>query len=293
MTTGIAPTATSITTAAPAGATAAPAQPLQALSQRTKLLDPQALIAYAVAAQPADVAAAQQSQAAAAQQTQAVAAQQAQAAAAQQAAATPTAAAPASTPASSPTTLPTATRGYHNVWTAHIAQFAGKFLPNGPSMRPNCGPASATIALRLAGLDIPGFDGQRDERVLDTARTIATGQNNVSTGTTDTELERLIQASGGRWTESTDTSQILSWARQGVPVIISGNPSKSWDKRFSSDQIYTFDGGHWVTLSGYDQASGKYIVNDPLSQIGPIYVSAEEVGSYLSGNGNLGIAVSK
>ena len=91
-----------------------------------------------------------------------------------------------------------APRTQHDYWTKHIAQFAGKYLPDGPSMRPNCGPASVTMALRMVGLDIPGFSGQNSEAVLDKARVLATGKNDISVGTTDSELENLISKSGAQ-----------------------------------------------------------------------------------------------
>jgi hypothetical protein len=73
---------------------------------------------------------------------------------------------------------------------------------------------------------------------------------------------------------------MLGWVRQGIPVVLAGNPAYGWDSRYSNDQVYHFDGGHWVTVSGYDEKTGYYVVNDPLSQIGPIYVSAQELANY-------------
>jgi hypothetical protein len=184
-----------------------------------------------------------------------------------------------------------APRTSHDYWTKHMAQFSGKYLPDGPTMRPNCGPASTTMALRMIGLDVPGFSGQNSEAVLDKARVLATGKNDTSVGTTDTELENLITQSGAKWSESNSFDEIAGWVKQGIPVVLSGNPSKGWDSRYSKDQVYPFDGGHWVTVSGYDKASGYFIVNDPLSQIGPIYVSEQELKSYNQAHGQLGIAV--
>ncbi|MCW2956675.1 MAG: hypothetical protein JWO69_1544 [Thermoleophilia bacterium] len=184
-----------------------------------------------------------------------------------------------------------APRREFDYWNTHIAQFAGKYLPDGPTMRPNCGPASVTMALRMVGLDIPGFSGQNSEAVLDQARILATGKNDTSVGTTDAELETLINKSGAQWSETTDFNQMTGWVKQGIPVVLSGNPAHGWNSRYSSDQVFPFDGGHWVTVSGYDAATGHYIVNDPLSQIGPIYVSEAELRSYNKAHGNLGIAV--
>lgn len=302
--------------------TAATANPLASLTGRVKRLDPNEFVAVVHTISQVEQAAANtaaqqqgavpqsqgQEQAAlrAQAQEQAVAAQraadeqarareaQAQAAAQQQAQARQQQAAASTRTDNAAVAIPSsqvAPRTQHDYWTKHIAQFAGKYLPDGPSMRPNCGPASVTMALRMIGLDIPGFNGQNSEAVLDKARILATGKNDVSVGTTDSELETLISKSGAQWSESTNFGEVTDWVKQGIPVVLSGNPAYGWNHRYSADQVYPFNGGHWVTVSGYDKATGHYIVNDPLSQIGPIYVSEAELRSYNQAHGNLGIAV--
>ncbi|MCW2922940.1 MAG: hypothetical protein JWM98_344 [Thermoleophilia bacterium] len=262
---------------------AAPTGQGQAAAAQSSLAAAEAAQTQALAQLQAET----QAQAAAAQQQQQAAAAQAQTQAQAPTAATTTRTDGAvAIPSSS-----VAPRTKQDYWTKHIAQFAGKYLPDGPSMRPNCGPASTTMALRMVGLDVPGFSGQNSEAVLDKARVLATGRNDTSVGTTDSELENLITASGGKWSESTNFGQVTDWVKQGIPVVLSGNPSKGWNSRYRADQVYPFDGGHWVTVSGFDQATGHYIVNDPLSQIGPIYVSEAELRSYNQAHGQLGIAV--
>jgi len=294
---------------------AATASPLAGLTSRVKKLDPNELIAVAN-----NIAAEQQEAATAAQRTAAqqqlahleaqkqaaitaMASQQATTAATPTTQATTAATTPATTTVAATTTatagssavpIPSssvAPRTQHDYWTKHIAQFKGKYLTDGPTMLPNCGPASTTMALRMIGLDIPGFSGQNSEAVLDAARVLATGKNDTSVGTTDTELETLISKSGAQWSESNDFAQITGWIKQGIPVVLSGNPAKGWDSRYSNDDVQHFDGGHWVTVSGYDASTGYYIVNDPLSQIGPIYVSEQELKNYNNAHGKLGIAV--
>jgi hypothetical protein len=306
---------TSTQTALPTAA----ANPFAALTGRVKRIDPNELYAVAeaivaqeqaavteaqapllaqqqaaAAQQQAAIAAQQQAEAAAAAQAQAQREQQAAAAAAAQQQAqvqTPTAATSTNTGAVAVPSSNVAPRTQHDYWTKHIAQFAGKYLPDGPAMRPNCGPASVTMALRMIGLDIPGFSGQNSEAVLDKARVLATGKNDISVGTTDSELEALITKSGAKWSESTNFSEVTNWVKQGIPVVLSGNPAYGWNSRYTQDQVYPFNGGHWVTVSGYDPGTGHYIVNDPLSQIGPIYVSEAELKGYNQSHGNLGIAV--
>ena len=280
-------------------------------STRVKRLDPNELALVAAQLQQQEALARQQApqqqvatqQVAQQQAPQQVAQQQAaqqaavsqasasQAATAQSRTSATAAAATGSSAAIAMPSTQSAPRRAYDYWTSHIAQFKGKYLSDGPSMRPNCGPASVTMALRMIGLDIPGFNGQRSEAVLDKARVIATGTNNTSVGTTDTELERVIDASGAKWSESNNLDEMLGWVKQGIPVVLSGNPSRAWNSRYSSDQVYPFDGGHWVTVSGYDAKTGYYVVNDPLSQIGPIYVSKQELSNYNRAHGGLGIAV--
>ncbi len=303
---------TALTSTSPALPTAA-ANPFAALTGRVKRINPEELytVAQTIVAQEEAVATAANAPALAAQQAQALEAQQLQAeqaAAAQvqaqreqqaaaiaqqraEAQAAQTQQSQATTGAVAVPSSSVAPRTQHDYWTKHIAQFAGKYLPDGPSMRPNCGPASVTMALRMVGLDIPGFQGQNSEAVLDKARIMATGKNDITVGTTDSELESLISQSGGKWSESTNFGEVTNWVKQGIPVVLSGNPAHGWNNRYRSDQVYPFDGGHWVTVSGYDSATGHYIVNDPLSQIGPIYVSEAELKKYNSAHGNLGIAV--
>lgn len=294
----------------------AAASPLAGLTGRVKKLDPNELVAVAnqiaqqqqAAASAAQRAAAQEQLTALEAQKQAAIAAMAQTQAAQTSTAATTPTTPAQT-AQAPTTVAAtstartsstavaipassiAPRTAHDYWTKHIAQFKGKYLADGPTMLPNCGPASTTMALRMIGLDIPGFNGQNSEQVLDRARVLATGKNDPSVGTTDSELETLISKSGAQWSESNDFNQITDWVKQGIPVVLSGNPAKGWDARYNNADVQHFDGGHWVTVSGYDAKTGFFIVNDPLSQIGPIYVSEQELKNYNSAHGKLGIAV--
>lgn len=277
--------------------------PLASLFGRVKPLDPNALyeVAQTIAVREEQLAEQGQAVGEAAQAQVAAVATQAVPTAATQVVAEPVATEAVATTAAAATgasngavAIPSsqiAPRTQHDYWTKHIAQFAGKYLPDGPSMRPNCGPASVTMALRMVGLDIPGFNGQNSEAVLDTARVLATGSNDTTVGTTDSELETLITKSGAKWSETTNFNEMTGWVKQGIPVVLSGNPSHGWNSRYTADQVYPFDGGHWVTVSGYDEATGHYIVNDPLSQIGPIYVSEAELKNYNQAHGNLGIAV--
>jgi hypothetical protein len=52
-----------------------------------------------------------------------------------------------------------------------------------------------------------------------------------------------------------------------------------------------YDGAHWIVVSGYDKATHKYIINDPLSKIGAVKVSKAQLEAYRGGS--MGIEVSK
>jgi hypothetical protein len=50
-----------------------------------------------------------------------------------------------------------------------------------------------------------------------------------------------------------------------------------------------YNGAHWIVVSGLDEKSGKFIINDPLSKIGPVKVTAAQLEAYRGGS--LGIEV--
>ena len=50
-----------------------------------------------------------------------------------------------------------------------------------------------------------------------------------------------------------------------------------------------YDGAHWIVVSGFDSKSGKYIINDPLSKVGPVKVTPAQLEAYRGGS--IGIEV--
>lgn len=154
----------------------------------------------------------------------------------------------------------------------------------------DCGIAATVMALRYAGLDVPGAHGERRQSVLDDARRIATGRVDRSDGTNITEWMKLVRAGGGAaaaadGSQAERIRQALEWAAQGLPVVISGNPADAWNTRIASSKVTHFDGAHAVMLT-MDPATGDLVINDPLSHVGPFTTTADEVRAYMRGIGN-------
>ena len=176
--------------------------------------------------------------------------------------------------------------------SVHMVQFRNStYNPDGPSSSGNCAVVATVMALRLAGHEIPGFTGQRSNEVITKARVIGTGANNFHDGTNIDELKKIVTAAGGTYETSQNIETSMKWAREGAPVVLSGNSSRAWGKDFDRAQVSKFDGGHSVTLT-YDKDINSYVVNDSLSKIGPLAVTETEVRAYASAPGyGLGMRV--
>ena len=181
-----------------------------------------------------------------------------------------------------PTQATTQTRSRYTPETVHLTQFRNsRYNPNGPGRSNDCVPASAVMALRLAGLDIKDHEGEVTG-AIDRARVLGSGVNDNS-GMDETQLAKMLERSGAQTALSKDPAKVLQWAREGSPIVLFGNPADAWGTRFSHAKVSKFDGNHAVTLS-FDQATGRYLVNDPLSRIGVIETNVAELAAYMRGH---------
>ncbi|MBL8950501.1 MAG: C39 family peptidase [Myxococcaceae bacterium] len=164
---------------------------------------------------------------------------------------------------------------------AFINQFSSD--PNGSNG--NCGFTSALMTLRLLGIDTSGLGGNTYEqamrlRALGGAGTVDTTFSNPS------QVVASLNAAGARAaivrnTWGADKLAAVDVMRQaflsGEPMafVCCGNPELGWPA------LGTYDGGHFVTVAGYDPATDTFTVLDPL-QGGPIQVTADQLAAYLS-----------
>lgn len=181
--------------------------------------------------------------------------------------------------------------GIRNPRQVHVSQVPSKYNAAPAAGNRDCGPASVVMTLKLLGKSIPGAAANAaPQRLINRVRQLAgNAANTVST--TNHELGRALQAAGTKTREIADALSIRRAVMAGKPVILNGNPRHpgSYGRSFSSKQMTPYDGAHWIVVSGYDSKAGKFIINDPLSKVGPVKVSPAQLEAYRGGS--LGIEV--
>ena len=186
-----------------------------------------------------------------------------------------------------------------------INQFEAELEVGGDGANANCGPTSLAMCLHSLGLTVSGeIDGMSDGQVVDMARismvsdsardgVTESGQRSEaehSTWTNFSDLTRGAKA-GGATTEKiiASASSIQQALESGAKVIISGTFSgKSplpWTGDRGSDNSTApgYATNHIVLVSGYDEKTGMFIVNDPARK-SPLAVSAETLNYFMQGN---------
>lgn len=171
----------------------------------------------------------------------------------------------------------------------HVTQVPSRYNPSPAAGNRDCGPASVVMALKLLGIGVVGASPQRQ---IDRARQLA-GVLARTVSTTNLDLERSLRRAGATALELTDVASLHTAIMAGHPVILNGNPRNpgAYGHRFDASQMTPYNGAHWVVVSGYDRRTRQYIVNDPLSKVGPVKVSRAQLEAYR--NGSMGIEVSR
>ncbi len=183
--------------------------------------------------------------------------------------------------------------GIHDPRTIHVTQVPSKFNPKPAEGNRDCGPASVVMSLKLLGVSIPGIStSSAPQRLINQVRRLA-GNTDSHASTTNFELERALQAAGTSTREVMDPDSIKQAVIAGKPIILNGNPrhAGSYGWKFSASQMLPYNGAHWIVVSGWDQASKKFIINDPLSMIGAVKVTPAQLEAYRGGS--LGIEISR
>ncbi|MCW2956676.1 MAG: hypothetical protein JWO69_1545 [Thermoleophilia bacterium] len=181
--------------------------------------------------------------------------------------------------------------GVSNPRTIHVSQVPSKYNTAPAAGNKDCGPTSVVMALRLLGKSIPGAAaGASPQRLINRVRQLAGNANNTAS-TTNHELARALKNAGAKTREIHDLASIKASILEGKPVILNGNPRHpgAYGARFTPAQMTPYDGAHWIVVSGFDEKLGKYIINDPLSKVGPVKVSPAQLDAYRGGS--LGIEV--
>lgn len=170
----------------------------------------------------------------------------------------------------------------------HMTQYSSSVVPDAlPLGNTNCGPTSAVIALRLLGLDVPGFHGERTEQVIDAARMIATGSPRSTDGTTKNEQARVLITGGANVQATRSLEVTLDAVRNGAVAVLGGDfNADRWRALPSRPRINErIPAPHALVVSAYDAASQRFWVNDPMLTT-PRSVTAEDIASFTSTNGS-------
>lgn len=173
----------------------------------------------------------------------------------------------------------------------HISQVPSKYNSAPAAGNRDCGPASVAMTLRLLGKSIPGTAANAaPQRVINRVRQLAGNVSNAAS-TTNHELGRALRAAGTKTREIADAVSIRQAVLGGKPVILNGNPRNAgaYGRSFGPSQMTPYDGAHWIVVSGFDSKAGKFIINDPLSKIGPVKVTPAQLEAYRAGS--MGIEV--
>lgn len=173
----------------------------------------------------------------------------------------------------------------------HVSQVPSKYNTAPAAGNKDCGPASVVMTLKLLGKPIPGLGSNASpQKLINRIRQLAGNAANTA-ATTNHELGRALRAAGTRTREIADAGSIRRAILAGKPVILNGNPRNpgAYGSKFSQKQMTPYDGAHWIVVSGFDQKSGTYIVNDPLSKVGPVKVTPAQLEAYRAGS--MGIEV--
>jgi hypothetical protein len=181
--------------------------------------------------------------------------------------------------------------GVRSPRAVHVSQVPSKYNAAPAAGNRDCGPASVVMTLKLLGRNVPGAAGNATpQRLINRVRQLAGNAANT-VATTNHELARALRAAGTRTREIADGASIRRAVLAGKPVILNGNPrhAGAYGTSFSSKQMTPYNGAHWIVVSGIDEKSGKFIINDPLSKVGPVKVTAAQLEAYRGGS--LGIEV--
>lgn len=186
-----------------------------------------------------------------------------------------------------------------------INQFDAEKQVGGDGVNSNCGPTSLVMALRGLGLSLPGESSTgKVGELVDLARKVMTNdssrdgvtsngkraENEHNLYTDFDDLKRGARAAGASTRMiAEDAQSILSALRSGARVIVSGTFAGKTNLPWTGDRGPDNNSApgnatmHIVTVSGYNQESGRFIINDPARRT-PVEVTGSELERFMSGN---------
>ncbi len=154
----------------------------------------------------------------------------------------------------------------------------------------NCGFVSSLMALRVLDLPDPNpltsVGGDDNYQKAMNLRALGGAGSNDSTWGTSPNVVSALTAAGAQAEIVTNTwgADKLAAAKAMEDVflnsmtptafVIAGNPAMGWPN------LSPYNGGHFVTVAGFDPITGTFQVLDPVAA-GPIDVDPEQIAGYL------------
>jgi len=164
-----------------------------------------------------------------------------------------------------------------------LPQFRSPGLPDGMPWGPangNCGPTSLVNALRLVGLDVPGFQGERSQAVIDAARALITGGGADPTSSTTKHHQAFaLRAAGADVHVTRSLAAGLEAVRDGAALLIGGDrAARGWPRR-TDDPPPTGVANHAAVVARHVPGTDRYVVYDPALEA-PVEVDAAQLAAF-------------
>jgi hypothetical protein len=187
----------------------------------------------------------------------------------------------------------------------HLNQCEADVANGVDGINADCGPTSLVMALHALGLKVPGEDkASTSGEVIDLARTAMvsdpardgvdeSGQRSDSEHNTFTNFDDLVRgarAAGATVTTLTpNATSIRNALESGARVIVSGTFTGKtpvpWtgDRGVDAATAPGFATDHIIAVTGYDEKSGQFTVNDP-ARSKPFTVGSGTLMYFMEGN---------
>lgn len=182
-----------------------------------------------------------------------------------------------------------------------------KWNKDGPYSSGTCAPTSLAMAVHFFGKEPTGLSVEQSihrARLSYGATSDGTGtfRSQITTGAKKLGLN--VKSLDTRLSLASMLSRIDTQLAAKRAVVLEGQPGianagattyqKAFNRAYAAaglSNTYTFDGRHSIVVLGKDAASGKYVVGDPLSEVGMVTLTGAELKDFFARWGGTGNAV--
>jgi hypothetical protein len=176
-----------------------------------------------------------------------------------------------------------------------LSQVPSDWNWNAPTDNRDCGPAALAMVMKFLGVARQGNDPEHAEEFITRMRRAMMGHVNHNENTGTKDLQEAAAKYGVRSESVSGKTGVDAALDRGELVIAMGIPDRkmpngrkapTWAQRLSDEQYDHSDMRHFVLIAERDNR-GNYIVNDPLSKIGALSVTPQEMAAFISAPGSI------